>query len=150
MDEVFDIPSLHIGKTNSMNLLKFIVSKAGNGCSLVIFSYSITDGWMRQLLNLRNQYNISKITMALDRDVVIRHREKLNQLQFVTDELFLTDSHAKIYICHSDTFNAAVVTSANATNNYRNEGYYITDRTEELASIEDDVRTILAGAYRII
>ena len=133
-----------------MNLLKFIVSAAGVGCSLTIFSYSITDGWMRQLMNLRHQFKISKIIMVLDRDVIIRHREKLNQLQFIADELYLTDSHAKVYICSSDNCKIAIVTSANATQNYRNEGYYITDRTEEVNTIEADVRDILGESSRII
>lgn len=132
-----------------MNLIKFIVNEAGVGCSLTIFSYSITDIWIRQLMNLRHQYKVSKIIMVLDRDVIIRHREKLNQLQFVADELYLTDSHAKAYICRSEKRNIAVITSANATQNYRNEGYYITDRTEEINAIEDDVRGILREAAQI-
>ena len=150
MDDNFIIPSLHIGRVNSMNLLKFIVSAAGVGCSLTIFSYSITDVWMRQLMNLRHQFKISKIIMVLDRDVIIRHREKLNQLQFIADELYLTDSHAKVYICSSDNYKIAVITSANATQNYRNEGYYITDRPEEVNTIEADVRDILGESSRII
>ncbi|MBR5146455.1 MAG: hypothetical protein IKW54_02375 [Bacteroidales bacterium] len=150
IDNSFIIPSLHIGRVNSMNLLKFIASAAGVGCSLTIFSYSITDGWMRQLMNLRHQFKISKIIMVLDRDVIIRHREKLNQLQFIADELYLTDSHAKVYICSSDNYKIAVITSANATQNYRNEGYYITDRPEEVNTIEADVRDILGESSRII
>lgn len=150
MEDDFKIPSLHIGRINSMNLLKFLVSMAGAGCSLTIFSYSITDGWMRQLINLRQQYAINRIVMALDRDVMVRHREKLNQLQFAADEVYLSDSHAKVYLCNSSTFNVAAVTSANATNNYRNEGYYITDRQEDIATIEADVRTILGESCRII
>lgn len=105
---------------------------------------------MRQLMNLRHQFKISKIIMVLDRDVIIRHREKLNQLQFIADELYLTDSHAKVYICSSDNYKIAVITSANATQNYRNEGYYITDRPEEVNTIEADVRDILGESSRII
>ena len=101
-------------------------------------------------MNLRHQYKVSKIIMVLDRDVIIRHREKLNQLQFVADELYLTDSHAKAYICRSEKRNIAVITSANATQNYRNEGYYITDKPEELEAIQDDIRNILGGSYQII
>ena len=150
IDSDFVIPSLHIGRINSMNLIKFIVNKVGVGCSLTIFSYSITDVWMRQLMNLRHQYHISKIIMVLDRDVIIRHREKLNQLQFVADEVHLADSHAKVYVCSSNDYSVAVMTSANATQNYRNEGYYITDRPEELEAIQDDIRNILGGSYQII
>lgn len=132
-----------------MNLIKFIVNEAGVGCSLTILSYSITDIWIRQLMNLRHQYKMSKIIMLLDRDVIIRHREKLNQLQFVVDELYLTDSHAKAYICNSEKRNIAVITSANATQNYRNEGYYITDRPEELEAIQDDIGNILGESCQI-
>ena len=88
--------------------------------------------------------------MVLDRDVIIRHREKLNQLQFVADEVYLTDSHAKVYVCSLNDYSVAVITSANATQNYRNEGYYITDRPEELEAIQDDIRNILGGSYQII
>lgn len=132
-----------------MQMLRLIVQMTGNGSKLVIFSYSVTDGWLRQLLKLRQEYQVQHITLVLDRAVMIRHREKLLQIQRVADECYLTDSHAKVYLSQGDTQSIALITSANATNNYRNECYYATDRTREIEQIARDIRTILEVSDRI-
>ena len=143
------IPGVRVCRQNSMNLLRQIVGMTGPGSSLTIFSYSVTDGWLRQLLKLRNEMDVRHITLVLDKDVVIRHREKLLQIERVADEAYLTDSHAKLYLSEGNCKAVAVITSANATNNYRNECYYGTDRPEELGQIRADVRTILEQSSRI-
>ena len=133
-----------------MQILRQIVQMTGSESELVIFSYSVTDGWLRQLVKLRSDMNISRITLALDRDVMIRHREKLMQIQQVADEAYLTDSHAKLYLSRGKERTLAAITSANATNNYRNECVYATDRQSELEQIARDIRTILQQAVRIV
>lgn len=132
-----------------MSILSLLLEEAGVGSEIIIFSYSITDVWMRRIINMRDAGKISHVTMVLDRDVMIRHREKLNQLQYAADEVYLTDTHAKIYLCKNNGTTIAAVTSANATNNTRNECYYITDG-ELTKQLEDDIRGILAESYRII
>lgn len=121
----------------------------GRGCAITVFSYSVTDAWLRQLLKLKEEYGITSILMVLDRDVMIRHRMLLNQLENVADEIYLTDSHAKMYLAEGCEYEVAVVTSANATQNHRNECYYATDRRRELANIKDDIRTILGSSFWI-
>ena len=132
-----------------MQILRQIVQMTGTNSELVIFSYSVTDGWLRQLLKLRQEYQVQHITLVFDRDVMIRHREKLLQIEQVADEAFLTDSHAKLYLSRGTNKTIAVITSANATNNYRNECYYATDRPAEIEQISGDIRTILAASDRI-
>ena len=149
MDEPLTIPGVRVSRVNSMQILRQIVQMTGTDSELVIFSYSVTDGWLRQLLKLRADFNISHITLVLDRDVMIRHREKLMQIQHVADEAYLTDSHAKLYLSRGKELTLAVITSANATNNYRNECYYATDRPAELEQITRDIRTILEASDRI-
>ena len=133
-----------------MQMLRQIVQMTGEESTLVIFSYSVTDGWLRQLMKMRQEYKVSHITLVLDRDVMIRHREKLLQIERVADACFLTDSHAKVYLSKGKTKSIALITSANATNNYRNECYYGTDRPTELEQIERDIRTILDSSDRIV
>lgn len=132
-----------------MQILRQIARMTGPDSELVIFSYSVTDGWLRQLMKLREEMEVRRITLVLDRDVMVRHREKLVQIQQVADEAWLTDSHAKVYLSRGKNRTIAVITSANATNNYRNECYYATDRPRETEQIERDIRTILAASDRI-
>ena len=143
------IQRLRIERTSSMRIVREIVENTGDVQELVVFSYSITDVWMRQLMNLRTEKGIAKVVMVFDRDVIIRHREKLHQLQFIADEVYLTDTHAKVYMASNNNKTTVAVTSANATNNLRNECFFITDgpETEE---IQSDIRGILAGAFRVI
>ncbi len=140
---------LRIDRTSSMHIVREIVDNTGNVEELIAFSYSITDVWMRQLLKLRTDKGIGRVIVVLDRDVMIRHREKLHQLQFVADEVYLTDTHAKVYMASNNEKTTVAVTSANATNNLRNECFFITDGpiTQE---IESDIRGILETAFRII
>lgn len=132
-----------------MKMLRQIVQMTGTESVLVIFSYSVTDGWLRQLMKLRQEYQVQHITLVFDREVMIRHREKLMQIQRVADACYLTDSHAKVYLSHGKERTIALITSANATNNYRNECYYATDRPEEIERIERDIATILGASERI-
>ena len=150
MDETLVIPGVRVSRQNSMQMLRQIVQMTGEESTLVIFSYSVTDGWLRQLMKMRQEYQVSHITLVLDRDVMIRHREKLLQIERVADACFLTDSHAKVYLSKGKTKSIALITSANATNNYRNECYYGTDRPTELEQIERDIRTILDSSDRIV
>ena len=149
-EERLKVPEVRVCRQNSMRILRQIVEMTGSGSSLTIFSYSVTDGWLRQLSKLREDFSISHVTLALDRDVMVRHREKLIQIERVADECHLTDSHAKLYLSDGPDGKIAVITSANATNNYRNECYYATDKKEDIRQIERDIRAILATADRIV
>lgn len=149
MDDTLTIPGVRVSRQNSMQMLRQIVQMTGPESELVIFSYSVTDGWMRQLLKLRQEHQVRHITLVLDRAVMVRHREKLMQIRKVADECYLTDSHAKVYLSRGKTKTIALITSANATNNYRNECYYATDRTAELEQIGRDIGTILEASDRI-
>lgn len=150
MDESLTIPGVRVSRTNSMKMLRQIVQMTGTESVLVIFSYSVTDGWLRQLLKLRQEYQVQHITLVLDREVMIRHREKLLQIQRVANACYLTDSHAKVYLSRGKERSIALITSANATNNYRNECYYGTDRPGDIERITRDIRTILESSDRII
>ena len=147
--EKIEVNSVRIARQNSMNMLRQIVAMVGKEASITILSYSVTDGWLRQLQHLKEEMKVAHVTVILDRDVMIRHRQLLNQLQTVADEIFLTDSHAKAYIAKGKEYEIAVITSANATQNYRNECFYTTDRPSELARIKADVGTILRQSFRI-
>lgn len=141
---------IHLTRQSSNQLLKKILKNNGVGIRRVIIaSYAITDDWMRLLQKMRISYEIEKIIIVLDREVMIRHREKLNQLIFSADEVYLTDSHAKMYYAEGKT-PTVVVTSANATRNFRNESSFLTDDPELVAQMLQDINTIINESYRII
>lgn len=144
-----EVNTVRVARQNSMNMLRQIVAMVGKGAKVTVLSYSVTDGWLRQLMKLKEEMEIEKVTVILDRDVMIRHRQLLNQLQNVADEIFLSDSHAKAYIAQGKEYEVAVITSANATQNYRNECFYTTDRPAEIQRLKDDVGTILRQSFRI-
>ncbi len=130
-------------------MLKQIVAMVGKGAEITVLSYSVTDGWLRQLMKLKEEMEIAKVTVILDRDVMIRHRQLLNQLESVANEIYLSDSHAKAYLAIGKQYELAVITSANATQNYRNECFYKTDRPAELERLKADVGEILRQAFRV-
>ena len=149
MIEPLTIPGVRVSRVNSMQILRQIVQMTGKESDLVIFSYSVADGWLRQLQKLKQEYHVHSIILVLDRAVMVRHREKLIQIQHVANAAYLTDSHAKLYFSRGKNKTIAVITSANATNNYRNECYYATDRPAELEQIGRDIRAILEASDRI-
>ena len=144
-----ELNSVRVARQNSMNMLKQIVAMVGKGATVTVLSYSVTDGWLRQLMKLKEEMAIEKVTVILDRDVMIRHRQLLNQLQSVADEIYLSDSHAKAYLAIGKQYELAVITSANATQNYRNECFYTTDRPAELARLKNDVGAILRQSFKV-
>ena len=144
-----ELNSVRVARQNSMNMLKQIVAMVGKGANVTILSYSVTDGWLRQLMKLKEEMAIDNVKVILDRDVMIRHRQLLNQLQSVADEIFLSDSHAKAYIAQGKSYEVAIITSANATQNYRNECFYTTDRPREIERIKADIGAILRGSFQV-
>lgn len=144
------VPSVRVTRANSMQLIRECVEWLGGCQRLTILTYSITDGWMRQLLKLKMEYGIEWVSLVLDRTVMERHREKLNQLERVAEEVYLTDSHAKVYYVERDDNRLAIITSANATNNYRKECYYATAGRKETAEIESDICGIIRESYKIV
>lgn len=148
-EERLEVNTVRVARQNSMKMLRQIVQLTGKGSELVILSYSVTDGWLRQLAKLRQEMEISSVTFVLDRNVMVRHRQLLEQLKNVADSIHLSDSNAKAYLAKGKDYSIAVITSANATQNYRNECYYTTDRPGEIRRIEDDIREILRQSYHI-
>ena len=144
-----EVNSVRIARQNSMNMLRQIVTMVGKGCEITVLCYSVTDGWLRQLIKLKEEMEIAKVTIILDRDVMIRHRHLLLQLENVADKIYLSDSHAKAYLAIGKQYELAVITSANATQNYRNECFYTTDRPAELARIKADVGDILRQSFQV-
>ena len=147
--EKIEVNTVRVARQNSMNMLKQIVAMVGKGATVTILSYSVTDGWLRQLMKLKEEMEVEKVTVILDRDVMIRHRQLLNQLENVADEIYLSDSHAKAYLAVGRQYEVAIITSANATQNYRNECFYTTDRPAELARLKNDVGTILRQSFKV-
>lgn len=138
------IPSVRIVKCDSFSILSAMLEKTNKACDIVICSYAVTEVWMKRLWGLKMSGKVKKITMLLDFDVMSRHREKLLTLQELCDRLYLISSHAKLLLVESEDFSAVAVMSCNATQNYRIETYYVTNREREIENIRGD----LAGIFR--
>ena len=147
----FEIPGLHIQRFDSFSLLESMLCSTEEACRVTVCTYAVTEGWLRRLALLKRAGKISAATLVLDYTVMIRHREKLPLLRGVCDQVYLTNSHAKLMLVEGCAgFQATAVCSANATNNYRIESYYVSNRTTEVNALRDDLRGILQGAVRII
>ena len=53
--ERIEVNSVRIARQNSMNMLRQIVSMVGKGSTITVLSYSVTDGWLRQLMKLKEE-----------------------------------------------------------------------------------------------
>lgn len=91
---------------------------------------------------MKEKGKLERITVVLDYSVMIRHRAKLLLLDKVVDKVYLNNTHAKLILVESRDFEAVAVMSANATQNYRIETFYITNRTDEICSIKEDLNRI--------
>lgn len=151
-----EIPGVNIERCNSFSILEGMLEHlerenlvGGGETEVFICSYAVTDAWLRRLQLLRLSGRISKAEFLLDLDVMVRHRELLLQLERVCDGVWLTQTHAKMIIVRSRSRCVAAVMSANATQNYRTEVYYVTDRPIETDRLRQQLAGILAGARRI-
>lgn len=111
-------------------------------CSLVVCSFAIAEGWIKKLDRLKQTGKIERITAILDYAVMIRHRTKIIMMENVMDKIYLNNTHAKMILVESSTFQAAAILSANATMNYRVESVYVTNRTDEIQTIKQDLEYI--------
>ena len=66
-EERLEVNTVRVARQNSMKMLRQIVQMTGKGSDLVIMSYSVTDGWLRQLAKLRQEMEIRSVTFILDR-----------------------------------------------------------------------------------
>lgn len=144
-----EIPGVYFERCNSFAILEGILEDMPDGVSVTVCSYAVTEVWLRRLQLLRISGRISRVEFLLDFDVMVRHRELLLQLERVCDEVWLTQTHAKMIIVRSRSRCVAAVMSANATQNYRTEVYYVTDRPIETTRLRQQLSGILAGARRL-
>lgn len=143
-----EIPSVRIERCNSFNILEGILEHLPDGADVFVCSYAVTDVWLRRLQVLRMSGRIARVGFLLDFDVMSRHRALMLQLHAVCDEVYMAETHAKMIIARSGGKCIAAVMSANATQNYRTEVYYVTDRPIETASLERQLGDILARAAK--
>lgn len=143
-----EIPGVRIERCNSFGILEGMLEHLPDGADVFVCSYAVTDAWLRRLQALRVSGRIRRVGFLLDFDVMSRHRGMLAQLHSVSDEVYLAQTHAKMIIARSRDRCIAAVMSANATQNYRTEVYYVTDRPIETASLGQQLRDILAAAAR--
>jgi len=129
-------------KVDSWSILEGMLEHSNSPCSVVVCSFAIAEGWIKRLDKLKQIGKLERITVVLDHAVMTRHRPKIIMLENVVDNIYLNDTHAKMMVVESDSFQAAAILSANATMNYRNESAYVTNRTDELLTIKQELEFI--------
>lgn len=142
MQSGLKIPSIHIERADSWSIFEGMLNHTQHPCRVVICSFAIAEGWVKRLWRMKEKGKLERITVVLDYSVMVRHRAKLILLDNVVDKVYLNNTHAKLILVESVDFEAVAVMSANATQNYRVETFYVTNRTDDICSIKQDLNRI--------
>lgn len=149
MEPKLKIPCVMLKRVDSWSILMGMLEHTRHPCSIVICSFAIAEGWIKRLHKLKLSGKVERITVVLDYAVMIRHREKILMLENVVDKIYMDNTHAKMILVENETFQAAAILSANATMNYRVESAYITNRTDEIETIKQDLEKIYDNSNSI-
>lgn len=136
-------------RVDSWSILVGMLQHTKQPCSIVVCSFAIAEGWIKRLHKLKLSGKVERITVVLDYAVMIRHREKILMMENVVDKIYLDNTHAKMILVENETFQAAAILSANATMNYRVESVYVTNRTDEIETIKQDLERIYDNSNTI-
>lgn len=136
-------------RVDSWSILVGMLQHTKQPCSIVVCSFAIAEGWIKRLHKLKLSGKVERITVVLDYAVMIRHRAKILMMENVVDKIYLDNTHAKMILVENETFQAAAILSANATMNYRVESVYVTNRTDEIETIKQDLERIYDNSNSI-
>lgn len=136
-------------RVDSWSILEGMLQHTKQPCSIVVCSFAIAEGWIKRLHKLKQSGKIERITVVLDYAVMIRHRPKILMMENVVDKIYLDNTHAKMILVENASFQAVAILSANATMNYRVESVYVTNRTDEIETIKQDLERIYDNSNSI-
>lgn len=136
-------------RVDSWSILVGMLQHTKQPCSIVVCSFAIAEGWIKRLHKLKLSGKVERITVVLDYAVMIRHREKILMMENVVDRIYLDNTHAKMILVENSSFQAVAILSANATMNYRVESVYVTNRTDEIETIKQDLERIYDNSNSI-
>lgn len=108
------------GSWSLHELLEYIINQVGPS-KVMIASYSASEESLRYLFNLREEGLITKLTCLFD---IRTKKDKTALLMFahgISDNIYVTNSHAKVIIIENESIRIAITGSANFTNNMRHE-----------------------------
>lgn len=136
-------------RVDSWSILEGMLQHTKQPCSIVVCSFAIAEGWIKRLNKLKQSGKVERITVVLDYAVMIRHRPKILMMENVVDRIYLDNTHAKMILVENSSFQAVAILSANATMNYRVESVYVTNRTDEIETIKQDLERIYDNSNSI-
>ncbi len=136
-------------RLDSWSILEGMMEHTTQPCSVVICSFAIAEDWIKRLYRLKKKGKLEKITVVLDNVIMTRHRQKVIMLENIVDEIYLNDTHAKMIVIENKVFQAAALISANATMNSRIESAYVTNRTDEIVTIKQELKQIYDNSRAI-
>jgi hypothetical protein len=115
------------GRWSMHQLLNYMLLKTGPA-KIWMTTWTITEQPMRALLQMINDGLITELNAILDYRIERRKPEAFQLATNLITRIKLTKCHAKVLVVQNDTWNIAVITTANFSNNPRIEaGAIFTD-----------------------
>jgi hypothetical protein len=137
---------LFLEKTDSWTILNQIL-KSERADELIVCSFAMAEGFVRRLIKEKSR--IGKLTVILDFTIATRNRANMLFIANNTDELYLTNTHAKLFYIKNENKKVVAALSANATMNYRYECGIVTENEEMVLEAEKCIGKMISDGKRI-
>lgn len=108
------------GRWSMHDLLNFMVKHTGP-CRAYITTYAISDKAAGTIINLFDAGMITEFYCILDTRMKVRNPRVLSLIHHKFSNVKQSNCHAKVTVLQNDTFNIAIIGSANHSNNPRIE-----------------------------
>jgi len=130
------------GEWSLHNTIAHVAEQIGP-CDAWIATWSISEDAVRQLVKMRLDGKIRRMTMLVDWRVRTRRPGAAALAKENTDRIRVANCHAKAAVLRNDEYAVAIVTTANLTNNPRTEVYVLVEDDDiaafHVAWIEDGI-----------
>ncbi|MEM6297363.1 MAG: hypothetical protein AAF740_01610 [Bacteroidota bacterium] len=123
------------GAWSNYHLTMELVQRCGKDCRVWIKSYNFTRKSAELFAHLKEQGFIRYLHATLDNRIVNAEHNAYGVIQTIADKVRLSSNHAKLILVEGESLSYQVITSANFTENPRNENGIIIREPNNLAAI---------------
>lgn len=107
-------------KVQLYQIVQEILKQTGRA-SVWITTYSISEEFIRAIVNLKEKELISDVHLILDHRAINKIAKLLPFMVHVFDDVYLASNHSKVVLCASKSMRVSLTTSQNQTRGNRNE-----------------------------
>lgn len=107
-------------KVQLYQIVQEILKQTGRA-SVWITTYSISEEFIRAIVNLQEKELISDVHLILDHRAINKIAKLLPFMVHVFDGVYLASNHSKVVLCASERMRVSLTTSQNQTRGNRNE-----------------------------